>query len=104
MVGNKDDGMVYVMSITTAGQVTIPKALRERLGVTTTVEMRQRGDKIVIERTKTLREKMAEIRAGFSDEERAAIRRNAGKTANQLRKEMEATPEGRAYARRVYGA
>ena len=105
MVGSKkSNNMVYTMSVTSAGQVTIPKEIRDKLGIIDSVEIEQKGDKVIIERTKTLRERMVEIQATFTPEMKARIKANAGKTANQLRKELEATPEGQAYARRVYGA
>ena len=104
MVGRTEEDAMYMMSVTSAGQVTIPKDLRDSLGITTTVMIRKRGDKLTLERTKTLRERMAEVRAGFSAEEKKAIRKNAGKTVNELRAEMEKTLEGQEYARSIYGA
>ena len=105
MVGRKKtEGMVYTMSVTSAGQVTIPKEIRDELGITDSVDVEKKGDKVMMVRTKTLRERMAEIQATFTPEMKKKIKENAGKTANQLREEMEKTPEGRAYARRVYGA
>lgn len=104
MVGRKNENMTYTMSVTSAGQVTIPKNMREALGITDSVEVEMKGDKVIMTRTKTLRERMAEIQATFTPEMKKRIRENAGKTANQLRRELEATPEGKEYARRVYGA
>ena len=96
--------MVYVMSVTSTGQVTIPKVVREKMGIKDIAEVEFDGKKVIITRAKSLRERMAELHESFTPEEREAIRKNAGKTANQLREELEMTPEGRAYARRVYGA
>ena len=40
MVGRKKNGkMTYTMSVTSAGQVTIPKEIREALGITDSVEV-----------------------------------------------------------------
>ena len=96
--------MTYVMSVTSAGQVTIPKELRDNLGITTSVEVEQKGDKVIMTRAKSLRERMHAIQATFTPEQKAAIKRNAGKTASQLREELWDTPEGRAYIQEVYGA
>lgn len=104
MVGRKNNKMVYTMSVTSAGQVTIPKEIRDALGITDSVEIERKGDEVIVTRAKTLRERMAEIQATFTPEMKARIKANAGKTANQLRQELEQTPEGREYARRVYGA
>ena len=96
--------MIYVMSVTSAGQVTIPKELRDNLGITTAVEVQQDGDKVVMSRAKSLRERMHALQATFTPEQKAAIKRNAGKTVSQLREELWNTPEGRAYIKEVYGA
>lgn len=104
MVGRKNQKMTYTMNVTSAGQVTIPKEIRDKLGITDSVEVEMKGDKVIMIRAKTLRERMAEIQANFTPEMRARIKANAGKTVNQLREEMEKTPEGQAYARSVYGA
>ncbi|MBQ8992468.1 AbrB/MazE/SpoVT family DNA-binding domain-containing protein, partial [Candidatus Saccharibacteria bacterium] len=81
-----------------------PKELRDELGITDSVEIEKKGDKIMIVRAKTLRERMEEIHASFTPEMMARIKKNAGKTVNQLREEMEKTPEGRAYIKEFYGA
>lgn len=105
MVGSKkSNNMVYTMSVTSAGQVTIPKEIRDKLGITDSVEIERKGEEVIITRTKTLRERMAEVQATFTPEMKRRIKENAGKTVNQLREEMEKTPEGRKYIEEFYGA
>ncbi len=105
MVGRKKNGkMTYTMSVTSAGQVTIPKEIREALGITDSVEVEMKGNEVIMTRAKTAREIMAEIHATFTPEMKARIKANAGKTVNQLREEMERTPEGRKYIEEFYGA
>ena len=105
MVGRKNNSkMVYTMSVTSAGQVTIPKEIRNKLGITDSVEIERKGNEVIITRAKTLRERMAEVQATFTPEMKARIKANAGKTVNQLRQEMENTPEGRKYIEEFYGA
>lgn len=91
--------MVYSATITKTGQITIPKPIRELLGV-------EPGEKIVfntkkkaikIEKQKTAAEIAKEIDALFSDEVKENFRKNAGKTAGEVREEWLKSDEAKEY-------
>lgn len=101
--------MGYTVSITSAGQMTLPKALREKYGISSKVfvdEDKETG-KIVIEREKTreeqLKEALAYIDSLWTDEERERIQANAGLTYKKAIEELEKTPEGRREIEAEYG-
>lgn len=92
--------MTYSATLTRTGQITIPKAVREALGV-------KPGQRIVfniekktakIERQKTVDEITDEIHALVPDYARKNfIEKNAGKTASEIREEWLKSNEAREY-------
>ena len=99
--------MYYTLTLNSRGQVTIPKALREFLGVKpgSKVQIRAKDNQVTIQKTLDFDEMMdnlAALRATFSDETKAAIKRNAGKTVRELRAIAEDSPETLAYYKRKY--
>ena len=101
--------MGYTVSITSAGQMTLPKALREKYGITSKVlvEEDKKTGKIVIEREKTREEQLDEalthIDNLWTDEERARIKKYAGMSFKETVEELEKTPEGRREIEAEYG-
>ena len=101
--------MGYTVSITSAGQMTLPKALREKYGITSKVlvEEDKKTGKIVIEREKTREEQLDEALAYidnlWTDEERARIKKYAGMSFEETVEELEKTPEGRREIEAEYG-
>lgn len=105
-----------VLTLNRSSQVTLPKALRELLGVELGSHLAYRRvgkrKQVVIEREPTFAERMdavrAKIDARLTPEERALraelIEKNRGKTASELRDEWDRSPEGRAYYHEKYGA
>ena len=98
--------MQYVATISSVGQITIPSKLRTFLGV-------KPGDRIVIDtandtatisRKRDIREVLTEADAKRPIETIAAIERNRGKTAAELKAAWAASPEGRARLKEEYGA
>ena len=91
--------MVYSATLTRTGQITIPKPVREALGV-------EPGQRIVfnikkksanIERQKPLEEITKEIHALVPDYVRENFKKNAGKTAGEIREEWLKSDEAREY-------
>ena len=101
MVGREDKTSVSV-AVTSVGQVTIPKMFRDALGIKDRVNIRRRGDEIVIQRAKTGEEIFAEIDSMWTPEQRERIKANAGKLAKELIAESLETPEGQEYFRQTF--
>jgi AbrB family looped-hinge helix DNA binding protein len=61
-------GMNTAYSITSKGQVTVPKALRDAVGITPAhrVTFHRRGQDIIIRKTPTLEEVSAELRKKYA--------------------------------------
>ena len=99
--------MSYSVAVTSAGQMTIPKALRDVLGISDRVRVDKRGDEIIVKREKTreeqLRESFDRMDSLWTDEERARIKENAGLTYKQTIEDLEKTPEGRREIEAEYG-
>lgn len=78
------------LTLSANGQITLPKAIRKKMGL-------KPGDKIDYNLTKdnklelsrlgTLQEFLADFQASLTPEQKAAIKRNAGKTTEQLLEE-----------------
>ena len=96
-----------ILTITKSGQITLPKAFRDFLGV-------KPGDQIVIsrniadesisiERLMSAQEILAKMDARRTPEELAAIEKNRGKTAREMTYEWMDSPEGKAYFKEKYG-
>ena len=94
--------MAYSVAVTKAGQMTIPKVIRDALGIADRVVVDRKGDKIIVQREKSLIEKLEELDAQRTPEQIKAIQENAGKTANQLRKEFDESPAGLEWRKKEY--
>lgn len=81
--------MIYSATLTKTGQITIPKSVREMLGVKPgqKVIFEQKRDAVTIEKSKTVEEISAEIHALVPDYVKEKARKNAGKTTGQMREE-----------------
>lgn len=99
--------MSYSVAVTQAGQMTIPKILRDKFGIGARVTVDETDDAIVVKREKTRREQLEEtiayIDSLWTDEERARMKKYAGLTFEQTIDEMEKTPEGRRAIEAEFG-
>lgn len=91
--------MVYAATLTRAGQITVPKPVREALGA-------EPGQKIIfnikkksinIERQKTAAEISKEIDKLIPDYVRENVKKHAGKTAGEFREEWLSSDEAKEY-------
>ena len=99
--------MVYSVSITSAGQVTIPKVFRDALKLGKKVDVEMRGDEVVIKREKTREEEVSQMFSDLedilADVKLSDTKQFAGMTHSQVIDELEKTPEGRAAIEAEYG-
>ena len=95
-----------------AYQITVPSKVRRALGIEPGVplELRMRGDEMVIkraltheERVKQLFEELGEWRKGLPEETKALIRKHAGWTVNQYHEYYDNLPETKKYMKEKYG-
>lgn len=88
-MGDKEVKMETVATVTRVGQVTIPKVMRDALGIIDRVRITHKGDEIIIKREKTLDERLDEAwaKAGPGAKERA-IKLIGNKTVNELKEEI----------------
>ena len=96
--------MTYTVALTKSGQMTLPKALREFLGVdgAKSVQIEQTGDGVKIRRRVSDEEFFAELDARNSAKTKAAIQRNVGKSMSNLRHEWAKSPAGKRYLEKKY--
>lgn len=97
-----------VATLSSSGQITLPKTFRDMIGLKSgdKANIELKDGAIVIRRQKTFEEveaEMEKLRQSFSEETKRLIKKNAGKTVNQLRQEIDNSPEGRAYYERKFG-
>ena len=76
------------MTITSVGQMTIPKKMREKYGIKDVATLVETPQGILIQRLLPLDERMEVIRSKWSPAVHKKIKANAGKTAAQFRKEI----------------
>lgn len=97
--------MSYAVVINSSGQITLPKAIRDILGVKIgdRVKFDVEKDKVEVSRVKDVYEVLAEIDAKRTPEEKARIKALAGKTARELREEWENSEEATIYYKEKYG-
>ncbi len=96
--------MVYTVAVTKTGQMTLPKAVREMLGITTRAVVKVNKDKTVsVYRQPSLEEQFAKVRASFSEETKEAIRKTAGKSREELEAEWLDSAEAKKYYKEKYG-
>ena len=91
------------VAVTSVGQVTLPKVMRDALGIVDRVSVEQRGDEIVIKRQKTVDEVLDEVRAIFADEKREKFKELKGKTAGEIRQEGLKGKQWQEYTKEHYG-
>lgn len=96
--------MIYSVAVTKTGQMTLPKAVREMLGVTNRaiVEVRDNNE-VVVYRQPSLEERFDAVRASYSQKTKRAIRKNAGKSMEELESEWLNSMEGKKYYKEKYG-
>lgn len=97
--------MMYASTITKTGQATIPKDVREALGVHfgERIYFTVNRDKTVsVAREMTEQEARAYLDSFNTEETRRLIKLHAGKTVSELREEWDKSPAGRAYYREKY--
>ena len=100
--------MQYTSTLTRSGQITLPKPIRDLIGITygERVRLSFKDDAIVLEREKTFDEIMTQIdtiNTTVPKETKTLIRKYAGKTASELRDEFDSSPEGHIYYKEKYG-
>ena len=96
----------YTTTMTSNGQITIPKELRELFNFHpgSRIKIHSTKNTLKIERQQSLQEIIAEMDAiPFSKKTQALIKKNAGKTVNELKEEFANSPEGKAYFKEKYG-
>ena len=78
------------LTLSKNGQITLPKAIREKMNLKPGDKIDYtltKDNKLELSRLGTLQEFLADFQASLTSEQKAAIKRNAGKTVNQLLKE-----------------
>lgn len=97
--------MSYAVVINSSGQITLPKSIRDILGVKIgdRVKFDVEKDEVKVSRVKDVYEVLAEIDAERTPEERKRIKAIAGKTVRELREEWENSPEAKKYYKEKYG-
>ena len=97
---------MYTVTITKSGQVTIPKELRDFLGVKPggriTFDKEKYGVKI--KRKLSDEEFLAELNKNISPKTRKIFRKTAGKTISELKDEWAKSPAGQAYFKEKYAS
>lgn len=98
---------VYTLTLNQHGQVTIPKALREKWGVSAgdSFDLYAKGKKVEIRNHATWSEvfkNLDKIRDGLPEEAKKRMREDAGKTASELLNEWADSPEGQQYFKEKY--
>lgn len=98
--------LTYSATMNTNGQITIPKVLREFLGVYPgqKIELIQDNVSVRIERYLTAKEAFAKINsAPKSQQTLKAIEHNRGKTASELAEEWGKQPDHVVYLQEKFG-
>ena len=101
--------MIYSATITKTGQATIPKAIRDILGIDPGSNARiiyhtHRDGSVSITRDLTYDEARAYLDSYFSDKKsKELVKKHAGKSASQLIDEWLASPAGKAHLQEEYG-
>lgn len=92
--------MNYAATLTKTGQITVPKWVREALGVEPgqRIVFRKEKDAVRVERERTVDEITEKIHAMIPEEIRQEyIRDYGGLTAEEAKMKWAESPEGRAY-------
>ena len=96
--------IMYSAVITKSGQVTLPKELREYLGLKLgdRVIMEKTDNTVLIHRKLSKEEFFAKLDKNTSAKTRKAIKRNAGKTVNEMISNYLKSPKGQREMRMKY--
>jgi len=95
---------MYTVTITKSGQVTLPKELRDFLGVKigSKIILDKIKDGVAIRRKLTEKEFFAELDKNISPKTKKIIQKNAGKTVNEMINEYQNSSKGQKEMRRKY--
>ena len=97
--------MIYTSTITKSGQITLPKPVREYIGVTP-------GQKVIIDYGKSniiIKRKMSDadffskVDSLISDKTRSLFKAHAGKTVSELKSAYAASDQFKADYKEAYG-
>ena len=93
--------MEYTATLSSSGQITLPKALRTHLKLNfgDKVSLRLAQNKIELKRIQDLQEVLAEIDQETTPAIRAKIAERAGQTAGEFRETWLKSPESKDYYR-----
>lgn len=103
MVGEKGH-KVYSVAVTSAGQMTLPKVLREKYGIFERAEIDEVDGQIIVRRAKTTREILDEAYAMFTPKEKRIAKSVGGRLAKDILAEYRQTDKWKKYAKEKYGA
>ncbi len=97
--------MAYLLTMSSQGQITLPKTMREALGLKPRdkVRLTRQGDEFRVEKEKSLAERFAALHAEIPPETWRRIKKDAGKTVHQMMDEYWDSPEGQAELSRMAG-
>lgn len=101
--------MSYTATLTSSGQITIPKPIRDQLAIKvgSRLNLSLTNNTLTIERKKTIDEIFASLRTlndKLPPEAKARLKKDAGKTATELMNEYWDSPEGQRELERInYG-
>ncbi|MCL2869202.1 AbrB/MazE/SpoVT family DNA-binding domain-containing protein [Candidatus Saccharibacteria bacterium] len=93
------------MTVSSQGQVTLPAKLRQALGVKPgdSITITTQSGEVVLERSKTLREKLANLRRELPNAAQLDIENHRGQTVNELRNNYMQSHSGNQLTRGEYG-
>ncbi|MDR2336511.1 MAG: type II toxin-antitoxin system PrlF family antitoxin [Candidatus Nomurabacteria bacterium] len=99
--------MSYIATISSKGQITLPKPVRDLLAVEAgdkiEMEIEQKTGKVKLERALTLKERFKKLHLSFSPEIRANIQKYKGMTINEIKEDYAKTPEWHKEMEEKYG-
>lgn len=99
--------MPYTVAVTSAGQMTIPKVLRDKFGIKSSVLVDEDHGTITVTRQKSpaeeLKDAFAKIDALWTAEEKVRNQQLAGTTYKDAVNDLEKTPAGRKAIEAEYG-
>ena len=98
--------MRYTVSLTKSGQMTLPKELRDFLGIKPgeKVIINQERTGVSIHRKLTKQEFFAELDKNISPKTRRIAQKNLDKTTSEMLSEYLDSPKGQAEMRRKYAS
>lgn len=95
--------MSYSVAVTKTGQMTLPKVLRDKFGITDRAVIDEVEGEIVVRREKSTEEILDEAYAKFTPEERRKAKEIGGRLAKDLLAEYRKTNAWKRYAKEKYG-